>query len=275
MRVDLAAIVGVGLIGGSLAGAWREAGFAGRIVGVEPDGEAARVALERGLVDDIVDAVPADADIVAICAPSDLVAGEVTKLKDHGGVCFDVGSVKGPIVEALENGTGGLPERFVPAHPIAGAEHSGPAFADASLFQGAVTVLTPTDATSETAVELVTAAWAAAGTTVAMLEPADHDEMLAVTSHLPHLLAFAFMQQVDRSQFEFTGGGFRDFTRIAGANPELWWRILRMNRDAVLAASDAFSANLAVLTEALAGDDAEMGIEALENAAEKRGRYPT
>ncbi len=275
MSVDLAAIVGVGLIGGSLAAAWREAGFAARMVGVEPDAEAAAVALERGLVDEVVDAVPADADLIAICAPSDLVAGEVLKLQDHAGVCFDVGSVKGPIVAALEKRLGGLPERFVPAHPIAGSEHSGPAFADAALFQGAVTVLTPTDATSEDAIDLVSAAWAAAGTTVEMLEPADHDEMLAVTSHLPHLLAFAFMQQVDRSQFEFTGGGFRDFTRIAGANPELWWRILRMNRDAVLAASDAFDANLAVLIEALASDDAEMGIEALENAAEKRGKYPT
>ena len=144
MTVELAAVVGVGLIGGSLAAAWREAGFAARIVGVEPDAAAAAVAAERGLVDEIVDVVPAQADLVAICAPSDRVAGEVVKLKDHSGVCFDVGSVKGPIVDALEQRLGALPPRFVPAHPIAGAEHSGPAFADAALFRGAVTVLTPT-----------------------------------------------------------------------------------------------------------------------------------
>ncbi len=273
MTVATAAVVGVGLIGGSLAAAWREAGYATELIGIEPNPENARVALERGLVDAVADEVPATAELVAICAPSDLVAAEVIKLQNHGGICFDVGSVKHPIVAELERRLGSVPSHFVPAHPIAGSEHSGPEFADAGLFQGATTILTPNDETREDAVALVTAAWQAAGTTVEVLEADEHDEVLALTSHLPHLLAFAFMQQVDRSQFQYSGGGFRDFTRIAAADPSLWWRILRMNKDAVLTAADAFDANLQALTEALVQDDAEMGIAMLANAAEKRGKY--
>jgi prephenate dehydrogenase len=118
--------------------------------------------------------------------------------------------------------------------------------------------------------ELAEAAWRATGATVMHLTPRRHDEMLAVTSHLPHLLAFTFMQQVDASLLPFTGGGFRDFTRIAAANPELWWRILSMNKDQVLAAADAFSVHLQQVTAALQAGDAEAGMRALRAAAELR-----
>lgn len=270
MAVQRAAIVGVGLIGGSLAGVWRKAGFATSITGIEADAAAAAKALELGLVDAIEAEVPADAQLIAICTPSDQVARHVIGLKDHPGVVMDVGSVKHPIVEELHTRLGGLPERFVPSHPIAGAETSGPAAARDDLFAGATTVITPADNADENAVHLVEQAWEAAGTKVERMSSEEHDAMLAVTSHLPHALAFVFLQQVEEGQLDFTGGGFRDFTRIAAANPELWWRIFRMNQDALLDAGETFFSNLGTLVDALRNNDEAAGIELLRRARDMR-----
>jgi prephenate dehydrogenase len=270
MTVHKAAIVGVGLIGGSLAAAWRAAGFAQNIVGLERNPSAAAAALKAGLVDEVVSTVPADAELVAICTSSDQIATCIADLRDHTGVLFDVGSVKAPIIDNLLESPAGVPERFVPAHPIAGSELSGPMAAQADLFQGATVVITPLANTDLVAQQLVRAAWQAVGAHVVELSPEQHDEMLAVTSHLPHLLAFAFMQQVDAKQIPFSGGGFRDFTRIAAANPELWWRILSLNKSQVLAAAAQFKGHLQQLLEALANNDADAGLDLLNAAAALR-----
>ncbi len=272
MAVQRAAILGVGLIGGSLAGAWRKEGFATSITGIEADEASAAKALELGLVDAIEPEVPGDAELIAICTPSDQVVRHVIGLKDHPGVLLDVGSVKHPIVEELYAQLGSLPERFVPSHPIAGAETSGPAAARDNLFAGATTVITPADNADESAVHLVEQAWQAAGTKVQRMSSGEHDAMLAVTSHLPHALAFAFLQQVEEGQLDFTGGGFRDFTRIAAANPELWWRIFRMNQDALLDAGETFSKNLGSLVDALRNNDEAAGIELLRRARDMRNK---
>lgn len=270
MTVQRAAILGVGLIGGSLAAAWRKEGFAAGIIGIEVDAAAAAKALELGLVDTIEPEVPADAELIAICTPSDQVARHVIGLKDHPGVVMDVGSVKHPIVEELRTQLGGLPARFVPSHPIAGAETSGPAAARDDLFAGATTVITPAGNADENAIGLVEQAWQAAGTKVERMSSEEHDAMLAVTSHLPHALAFVFLQQVEEGQLDFTGGGFRDFTRIAAANPELWWRIFRMNQDALLDAGETFFSNLGTLVDALRNNDEAAGIELLRRARDMR-----
>ena len=270
MTVQRAAILGVGLIGGSLAAAWRKEGFAASIIGIEVDAAAAAKALELGLVDTIEPEVPADAELIAICTPSDQVARHVIGLKDHPGVVMDVGSVKHPIVEELRTQLGALPARFVPSHPIAGAETSGPAAARDDLFAGATTVITPAGNADENAIGLVEQAWQAAGTKVERMSSEEHDAMLAVTSHLPHALAFVFLQQVEEGQLDFTGGGFRDFTRIAAANPELWWRIFRMNQDALLDAGETFFSNLGTLVDALRNDDEAAGIELLRRARDIR-----
>ena len=273
-RVDTVLIVGVGLIGGSLAGAWRQAGFAARVLGMDADEEAAAIAVERGLVDAMVSRPPDRVDLIAVCTSSDQIAEQVAALAPHAGVIVDVGSVKAPILSMLEKHYGGVPENFVPCHPISGSELSGPQAARADLFEDAVVVVTddrPAQGTEvDDNVELAEAAWRAAGATVLHLSPRRHDEMLAVTSHLPHLLAFTFMQQIDASLLPFTGGGFRDFTRIAAANPELWWRILSMNKSEVLAAAEAFSAHLQQFTAALQADDAETGTRVLREAAALR-----
>jgi prephenate dehydrogenase len=264
-------IVGVGLIGGSLGAAWRAASFATRIVGVETNPAAAAQALQLGLVDEISDTVPTDAQLIAICTPSDLVAEQVEMLASLRVPMFDVGSVKAPIIEALLS-SGGVSPFFVPSHPIAGSDRSGPDAAHAELFAGATTVLTPLVSTDNKALQLVESAWLACGSEVTRLAPQAHDEMLAVTSHLPHLLAYVFMQQVDPQQLKYSGGGFRDFTRIAAANPELWWRILCMNRDQVLDAADQFTTHLQSFTAALRNNDEVAGLAALREAAQRRNQ---
>jgi len=274
VRINTAVIVGVGLIGGSLAGAWRESGFAARIVGVEPNRGFAEQALSMGLVDEIVSVAPPGADLIAICTPSDQIAQQIADYADHGAALFDVGSVKGPIIASLA-AQGDLPARFVPCHPISGSEQSGPKAARADLFAKTVTVITPTKNTDRQAQVMVEAAWRATGAELATLDADAHDAMLAVTSHLPHLLAFAFMQQVETSQLPFSGGGFRDFTRIAAANPELWWRILGMNKAQVLAATQRFQDDLGSLVLALEQDDVAAGTAMLQAAGARRQELDT
>lgn len=269
MQIASAAIVGVGLIGGSLAAAWRQADFARRIVGIESNQAAAEQALSLGLVDQIVEVVPADTPLIAVCTPSDQIAAQVGALREHPAAMFDVGSVKGAILAELAE-HGPVPSRYVPAHPISGSERSGPGAARADLFTDATTVITPLDGTDADACQLVEAAWRAAGAEVVSMTPAEHDQMLALTSHLPHLLAFVFMQQVPPEALDYTGGGFRDFTRIAGANPELWWRILRMNKAEVLAALGQYQTNLQAFSDALGADDADAALAQLRAAVALR-----
>ena len=263
------AIVGVGLIGGSLALALRQQGVASMLVGIETNSTSAQWALDNGMVDEIVHEVPSDASLVALCVPSDLVSDWVVKLAKHQAAVFDVGSVKGPIVSAVALQIN-LPENFVPCHPISGSEKSGPEAARADLFTRCMVVLTPTENTSPQALESVLKLWRCLEAQTSQLSPQDHDRALAITSHVPHLLAFAFMQQVEDQHFSLTGGGFRDFTRIAGANPELWWRIFQLNKEEVLTALDTFSADLQSLAQSIRDADSESGIAQISAAANKR-----
>lgn len=267
MQAETVLIVGVGLIGGSLGGALRQAGFAGEVIGMDVDPAALATAVSAGLIDRGVSEVPNQVDIIVVCTSSDQIAQQVAQWSDRAELILDVGSVKAPILDSLAQSAGGVPTNFVPCHPIAGSERSGPGAARADLFAGTVTVLcAPAGAPAARAA----AVWEAAGASVCHLSAADHDAMLAVTSHLPHLLAFAFMLQVDEEQLSFAGGGFRDFTRIAAANPELWWRILRMNRSQVLRAAETFGAHLEQLTRVLAEADESEGMRLLRSAAHLR-----
>jgi prephenate dehydrogenase len=262
-------IVGVGLIGGSLALALRQQGVVGALVGIETNPTSAKWALDNDLVDEIIDHVPEDADLVALCIPSDLVSDWVVKLAKHQATVFDVGSVKGPIVSAVASQID-LPENFVPCHPISGSEKSGPEAARADLFSLCMVVLTPTENTSSQALENVRELWHCLDAQTSQLSPQDHDQALATTSHVPHLLAFAFMRQVKDQHFLLTGGGFRDFTRIAGANPELWWRIFQLNKEEVLTALNTFSTDLQSLVKSIREADSESGIAQISAAANKR-----
>ena len=269
MTVRNLVVVGVGLIGGSLAAAVRAKGLAERIIGIETNPQSANYALAQGLVDEIVAAVPDDTDLCALCVPSDLVAEWVLKLADHTATVIDVGSVKASIVDSVQTAASPV-TNFVPCHPISGSEKSGPTGADAQLFDGCAVVITPLpqgDAQRQAQTEEF---WQRLGTRVQVMAPAEHDQALAVTSHLPHLLAFAFMQQVSPSHNALTGGGFRDFTRIAGADPELWWRILRLNKDSVIESALQFGDDLQQLIAAIENNDSEEGLAQLRNAVEKK-----
>ena len=262
-------VVGVGLIGGSIAAAVRTKGLAQTIIGIEPNAQSAAYALDQGLVDAVVSEVPADADLIALCVPSDLVAEWVLQLAEHDATVIDVGSVKAPIVEAVQAANPAL-SNFVPCHPISGSEKSGPTAANPALFDGCAVVLTPMPQTDNAKLAKAEDFWRQLDARVHVMPAADHDQALAVTSHLPHLLAFAFMQQVNDDHMPLTGGGFRDFTRIAAANEELWWRILRLNKEPVLTSAQRFIDDFQQLIDSIEQNDTERGLASLRRATEKK-----
>lgn len=224
------AVVGLGLIGGSFALGARQAGLFDRIVGVDASAAHGQLALAAGLCDALAGEVPAEADAVLVAVPSDQVAGALAALQHHSGLVFDVASVKGGILDGLS----ARPARYLPAHPIAGSERSGPTAARADLFAEHLVVLTPLpDGTAEDQA-LLAGWWQALGARVEQMAPADHDLLFARTSHLPHLVAFAYMQLIEPEQLAYAAGGFRDFSRIAGADPAMWAPILQLNQQAVL-----------------------------------------
>ena len=269
MRLGTLAIVGVGLIGGSIGKAAKQRGLVERIVGVEPNPKSALWAVENGVLDAVAAEVPAEADLIALCVPSDLVAQWVITLADHPATIFDVGSVKSPIINELEL-THTPPPRFVPCHPISGSEKSGPQAADGDLFDGCTVVLTPLANTASAAQQACASFWEALGASLVSMTADEHDAALAVTSHLPHLLAFAFMEQVTDQHLPLTGGGFRDFSRIAAANPDLWWRIMQLNQDALSQALEDYSNNLRALADAIESGDESQGLALIKAAAQKR-----
>jgi prephenate dehydrogenase len=259
----------VGLIGGSIGKAAKQRGLVERIVGVEPDPDSALWAVENRVLDAVAAEVPAEADLIALCVPSDLVAQWVITLADHPATIFDVGSVKSPIIKEIEV-THTPPPRFVPCHPISGSEKSGPQAADGDLFDGCTVVLTPLANTASAAQQACASFWEALGASLVSMTADEHDAALAVTSHLPHLLAFAFMGQVTDQHLPLTGGGFRDFSRIAAANPELWWRIMQLNQGALSQALEDYSNNLRALAAAIESGDESQGLALIEAAAQKR-----
>ena len=246
------AVIGVGLIGGSFALALKAARAVEHVVGVGRNSANLELARSRG----IIDAVAADpasaarhADLVLVAAPVEQYARIFSALMGTNAVITDGGSTKRDVVAAARKALGANLARFVPGHPIAGAEKSGAAAADADLFRGRRVVLTPLKETSAEAANLVEAAWKQCGAKVSRMDPAEHDAVLATVSHLPHLLAFALVHEVARRAnsaelFSFAAGGFRDFTRIASSHPEMWRDICVANRDRVLDEVRRFSAKL-------------------------------
>ena len=246
------AVIGVGLIGGSFALALKAAKAVEHVVGVGRNSANLELARTRG----IIDAVAADpasaarhADLVLVAAPVGQYARIFSALMSTKAVITDGGSTKRDVVATARKALGANLARFVPGHPIAGAERSGAAAADAELFRGRRVVLTPLKETSAEAASVVEEAWKQCGARVSRMDPAEHDAVLATVSHLPHLLAFALVHEVARRAnsaelFSFAAGGFRDFTRIASSHPETWRDICVANRDRVLDEVRRFSAKL-------------------------------
>jgi prephenate dehydrogenase len=254
------AIVGVGLIGGSIGLAAKKAGFARRVLGAGRQQKSLDDALAHGCIDeaflDVKEAVR-QANFVVFCTPVDRIIEQVVGLAplcDSGTLFTDAGSTKSAIVAGIE---GNLPPgvSFVGSHPLAGSEKRGPKFADGALFHERLTVVTPTPRTDPAAVEQVVAFWRRLGSRVRIMTPAEHDRALAMTSHLPHLLASALAGVLPESLRELTASGFRDTTRIASGEPELWTGIFLQNRPAVLEALDLLLVRLNAMRTAILAED--------------------
>lgn len=254
-------VIGTGLLGGSFALAMRQAGCFAQIDGYDADASVMTLARQRGLIDGAVtdlDAAVALADAVLIAVPTDTIATLVRRIGKRSRAAaptvFDVGSVKGSVLAALRK-RGGVPSWFVPSHPMAGSEHRGPEAADAGLFRDRPVILTPQPETDADALERVRGWWRATGAHVVETSAPVHDEMVALTSHLPHLVAYAFMHWVDRphsgNPVDFAGPGLQDFTRIAASDAAMWRRILAENQVAVLAQYDGWLASVTQFGELL------------------------
>ena len=267
------AVVGTGFIGCSFARTAADHGLFSEIVGLDIDRARARKARGLGLIGAVVDRVPDDAAAVLLAPPSDRVASWVCELADHPGVVFDVGSVKQPIVRAVRSRLTYLPPRYVPAHPVCGSERSGPEEAEIDLFHDQTVILTPEPETDASATGVVQVMWRAVGAQVRTMTVEEHDRSLAITSHLPHLLAFAYMNGVEPAMLPLTGGGFRDFTRIAASNPSLWEQVFRLNKAPLMASLKTFRRELRQLELAVRREDSEAVLALLESAAACRGEF--
>jgi len=260
-------IFGVGLIGGSFALALRKANALQEVVGFGRSAVTLQQAREFGLIDrigeDVVREVH-DADLILLATPVAQMADIFSRIAPHLGaqtLITDGGSTKGDVVAAARQQLGMKIGQFIPAHPIAGAEQSGPAAALADLYQGKKVVLTPLAENSAAAVARVRKAWELCGAVVSELTPGQHDEVFAAVSHLPHLLAFTLVHDLAQRDnrdllLSFAASGFRDFTRIAASSPEMWRDISLANRDALLREIEQYAAELYNLHQALEQRDA-------------------
>jgi prephenate dehydrogenase len=280
--VEKLAIVGVGLIGGSFALALKQAGAVGEVLGIGRNPEKLTVARELGLIDRAIDWEKAgQADCILLAMPVGVTAAVLKNLAPHlkaGAIVTDAGSTKANVVAAARAVLGERFIDFVPGHPIAGSERSGPGAARADLYRGKRVVLTPQADTRADALATVRALWEAAGAQVETLDAVQHDRVFAAVSHLPHLAAFALVDELAQradsdTYFRFAASGFRDFTRIAGSNPEMWRDIALANREAVLAELDAYLAALQSLRQAVAGDDADALLKLFSRARNARENW--
>lgn len=282
--IERLCIIGVGLIGGSLARALREADAVGTVVGASRNAGHLQRAVELGVIDrfdtDIAAAVQG-ADMVFLSVPLGAMRSVFERIKgclaDHA-VVTDGGSAKGCVVSDAEAVWGEVPAWLVPGHPIAGTERSGVEASFAELYRGKRVILTPTASTANDALQRVRSMWEAAGAVVNEMPVQHHDEVLAATSHLPHVLAFSLVESLARMSeqreiFEYAAGGFRDFTRIASSDPVMWRDICLANRDAVLTMVEHFGKDLDVLTTAIRARDADAILKVFADAKSARDAF--
>jgi len=268
------ALIGVGLIGSSLARVIRRDGLAGHLVGCARSEATRKAVMALGIADSVTDdpaIAAADADLVVICTPIGAygaVMEAIAPVLKPGCIVSDVGSVKRVVIDTLAPH---LPEgvHLVPGHPVAGTENSGPEAGFDTLFEGRWTILTPPPGTDEAAIEKVARLWRHAGSQIDRMDAAHHDQVLAITSHVPHMIAYTIVGTAtdleDRLKSEvikFAASGFRDFTRIAASDPVMWRDIFLSNRDAVLEMMGRLTEDLARLQRAIRDGDGD-ALEAL------------
>jgi cyclohexadieny/prephenate dehydrogenase len=279
---DRAALIGIGLIGSSLAHAMRRGGLAGAISGFAKSEATRSKARELGIVDTVHETAAEavrEADLVVLCVPIGAyreIAASIAKDLKPGAILTDVGSVKGAVVrDVAPHVPAGV--HFIPGHPIAGTEQSGPEAGFAELFDNRWCILTPLPGSDLEAVEKLEALWRALGSHVDRMSPDHHDLALAITSHLPHLIAYnivataADLEEVTNSEvIKYSAGGFRDFTRIAASDPIMWRDVFLNNKEAVLEMLGRFSEDLSALQRAIRWSDGEQLLTLFTRAREIR-----
>ena len=263
------ALIGFGLIGGSIARAARQQNLAGEIVATARSPQTRARVAELGIVDAVLDSnadAMRGADLVILCIPVGVCGAVAQEIAPHlmpGAIISDVGSVKGAVVRDMAPH---LPAgvHFVPAHPVAGTENSGPDSGFAELFINRWSILTPPEGVDAQATDKLRGFWTAIGAKVEIMTPDHHDLVLAITSHLPHLIAYTIVGTADELEevtssevIKFSAGGFRDFTRIAASDPTMWRDVFLTNKEAVLEMLGTFNEDLAKLTRAIRRNDGE------------------
>jgi len=282
--IERLCVIGVGLIGGSLARALREAGACREVVGAGRKPANLQTAVDLGVIDryetDLTRAV-AGADMVLVSVPLGAMAAVFNAIRGHlspHAVLTDAGSAKGGVIDAARQAFDGLPPFFVPGHPIAGTEQSGVEASFAGLYKDRRVILTPLPETEIQATARVREMWEAAGAEVVEMDPVHHDAVLAATSHLPHVLAYTLVESLVRlgdegEVFAYAAGGFRDFTRIASSDPVMWRDICLANGDAIQLMIEHFATDLQELSEAIENRDGQHLLELFTSAKAARDRY--
>jgi prephenate dehydrogenase len=286
--INRLAVIGVGLIGGSFALAMRERGLCREITGYDSSADSLARAVESGVLDEgasTVEEAVRSADLILLSVPilsMQEVLSEIEQALWQEGapvrqnlVITDVGSVKSNLLSAAERVFGEIPACLVPGHPIAGSEKHGVAAARADLFDNHKVILTPVDQTSSEAEQLVAGLWQGLGTEVITMEAEHHDQVLAGTSHLPHLLAYALVDTLSAQGdsleiFRYAAGGFRDFTRIAASDPVMWRDIFAANGDEVIKFLDRYMQDLSSLRDALESGDSDYLLDVFQRAKHAR-----
>jgi prephenate dehydrogenase len=281
---DRVAILGLGLIGGSLAKAMKAAKLVNHIVAFDRDVEQIKLGLDSGAIDEgcrsCLEAVKG-ANLIVVAVPVMAVTSVMEEIKDainEDVIVTDVGSVKGYVIDAVAEVFGEVPANFIAGHPIAGSEKHGVAASVASLFRNHQVILTPLKTSSSIAVAKIEALWQRTGATVVKMDPAHHDQVLAQTSHLPHLLAYGLIDTLSAQGdsfeiFEYAAGGLRDFSRIAASDPIMWRDIFRSNSEAVLSILTQYQRELSDLHGLIENEDFDQLSEVFARSKRARDHF--
>ena len=273
------AIVGLGLIGGSIAAGLKQRGLAA-VSAWDKDPASLEAGLQASVIDTALNsaAAAAEADILILCVPVQSVAEVLTEIPATDQLITDVGSVKAALIAAVREARGEVPGNFVPGHPIAGSEKHGVTAANPDLFEQHRVLLTPLAETEPAAVQTVRLLWQALGAEVTEMLPQHHDAVLAQTSHLPHLAAYALVDVLCQGGdslevFQYAAGGFRDFSRIAASDPTMWRDVFLTNQEPVLATLDQYIAELGALRDLVAAGDGDQLKAIFERAKAARDHF--